>query len=290
SEECTPVIDMSHWHDQKVADSVCDAAETWGFFQIVNHGVPLGVFEDVKEATHRREVEVFKKENSPSSNVRFGTSFTPEAEKALEWKNYLSLFYVTDDEASIFWPPVCKNQTQEFIRSSELVIKKLLQVLMRRLNINEIDEEKESMLMGSKRINLNYYPICPNPELTIGVGRHSDTISGGSIYVRKMDTDSWVHVPPISGSLLINVRDALQIMSNGRHKSIEHRMVASGSNSRISVPIFVNPRPADVTGPLAEVLESGEEPMYKQVLYSDYVKHFFSKGHDGKDTVEFAKI
>ena len=29
------------------------------------------------------------------------------------------------------------------------------------------------------------------------------------------NNNSWVHVPPISGSLVINVGDALQIMSNG---------------------------------------------------------------------------
>ncbi|CBI16505.3 unnamed protein product, partial [Vitis vinifera] len=37
-------------------------------------------------------------------------------------------------------------------------------------------------------------------------------------------------------------------------------------------------------------LPGGEEPLYKQVLYSDYVKHFFRKAHDGKNSVEFAKI
>ncbi|PRQ35717.1 putative oxoglutarate/iron-dependent dioxygenase, isopenicillin N synthase [Rosa chinensis] len=80
-------------------------------------------------------------------------------------------------------------------------------------------------------------------------------------------------------------------MSNGKYKSVEHRVVANGSKTRISVPIFVNPRPSDVIGPLHEVLESsGEKPLYKQVLYSDYVKHFFRKAHDGKSTVDFAKI
>jgi feruloyl-CoA ortho-hydroxylase len=185
----------------------------------------------------------------------------------------------------------------EYMKRSELVIKRLLETLMKRLNVKEIDEIKESLLMGSKRINLNYYPICPNPELTVGVGRHSDVSTLtillqddiGGLYVRG-NNDSWIHVSPISGSLVINIGDALQIMSNGRYKSIEHRVVANGSKNRISVPIFVNPRPGDMIGPFQEVLAGGEKAAYKQVLYSDYVKHFFNKAHDGKQTVEFAKI
>ena len=190
-----------------------------------------------------------------------------------------------------------RDQVLECMRGSEPVIQRLLEALMKRINVKEIDETKESLLMGSKRINLNYYPICPNPELTVGVGRHSDVSTltillqddTGGLYVRG-NNDSWVHVPPISGSLVINVGDALQIMSNGRYKSIEHRVVASGSKNRISVPIFVNPRPSDMIGPFSEVLARGEKALYKQVLYSDYVKHFFRKAHDGKNTIEFAKI
>ena len=89
---------------------------------------------------------------------------------------------------------------------------------------------------------------------------------------------------------MINVGDALQIMSNGLYKSVEHRVVANGSNNRISVPIFVNPRPQDVIGPLPEMLATGEKAIYKQLLYSDYVKYFFRKARDGKGTVDYAKI
>ncbi|KAK0570833.1 hypothetical protein LWI29_007171 [Acer saccharum] len=73
-------------------------------------------------------------------------------------------------------------------------------------------------------------------------------------------------------------------MSNGRYRSVEHRVTANGSSNRISVPIFVNPRPQGIIGPLPEALENGEKPIYKQVLYSDYVKHFFRKAHAGKNT------
>ncbi|KAJ4724052.1 2-oxoglutarate (2OG) and Fe(II)-dependent oxygenase superfamily protein [Melia azedarach] len=299
-----PVIDMSKWDDTEVAKSICDAAEKWGFFQVVNHCVSLEVLGRVKAATHRffglsaEEKKKYSKELSPSNNVRFGTSFNTQAEKALEWKDYLSLFYASDDESSALWPPACKDEVLEYMKSSEVLIKQLLQVLMKGLNVTEIDQTKEKLLMGSLRTNLNYYPICPNPELTVGVGRHSDVSTLtillqddiGGLYVRGDEGQSWIHVPPVNGSLVINIGDALQILSNGKYKSVEHCVIANGSRNRISVPIFVNPRPKEILCPLPEVIATGKKPVYKPVLYSDYVKHFFRKAHDGKKTIDFAKI
>ncbi|OMO57873.1 Oxoglutarate/iron-dependent dioxygenase [Corchorus olitorius] len=296
--ESIPIIDLSNPADPTVAKAVCDAAEKWGFFQIVNHAVPIEVLERIQEATHRfyglpaEEKNKYSKENSGTINVRFGTSFSPKAEKSLEWKDFLSLFYVSEEETAKYWPPACRDQVLEYMRSSEVVIKQLLQILMSGLNVKEIDETKKSLLMGSVRTNLNYYPICPNPELTVGVGRHSDVSTLtillqddiGGLYVKGNEgEDSWIHVPPIKGSLVINVGDALQILSNGRYRSVEHRVVANGTKNRISVPIFVNPRPNDIIGPLPEVLESGEKPIYKNVVYSDYVRHFFRKAHEWQE-------
>ncbi|KAG5405733.1 hypothetical protein IGI04_011852 [Brassica rapa subsp. trilocularis] len=220
TDEAIPVIDMSYPEEDKVAEAVCDAAERWGFFQVINHGVPLEVLDNVKAATHRffnlpvEEKSRFTRENSLSTNVRFGTSFSPRAEKALEWKDYLNV--------------------------SSLTI--LLQ----------------------------------------------DQIGG--LHVCSLSSGNWVHVPPVPGSFVINIGDAMQILSNGRYKSVEHRVLANGSNNRISVPIFVNPKPESVIGPLPEVIANGEEPVYRDVVYSDYVRYFFKKAHDGKKTIDFAKI
>ena len=104
------------------------------------------------------------------------------------------------------------------------MVKKLLHVLMENLGV-ELDESKIESLIGRKTVNMNYYPTCPNPELTVGVGRHSDfgtlTIllqdGIGGLYVNiPEDADigkkgEWVEIPPTPGALVINVGDMIQV-------------------------------------------------------------------------------
>ncbi|CAI0542055.1 unnamed protein product, partial [Linum tenue] len=199
----------------------------------------------------------------------------------------------------------------DYVKSAEPVIKKLAEVLLKKLNVKDVNTEIQRCLSGSPRVALNYYPKCPNPELAAGVGRHSDisTITmllqddTGGLYVREIKEEEeeeeeeegeggfWIPVPPVEGAIVVNVGDAMQIMSNGVYKSVEHRAFPNKTGSRVSVPIFVGPAGDAVIEVLPEVLEGGEKKAaYKSVLYSDYTAHFFSKGHDGKRTLDFARI
>ncbi|KAE8691653.1 Feruloyl CoA ortho-hydroxylase 2 [Hibiscus syriacus] len=304
--ESIPVIDVSNWDDPKVTESICEAAGKWGFFQITNHGVPLEVLDAVKEAAHRffglpyEERNKYWAGNSPTDTVALKTSFVPQAEDVLEWRDFLSFRCGPRDlESFPSWPPVCREEVIKYMQSAKPVIRKLLDVLLKGLNVKEIDKTREHALMSAPVVYFNYYPRCPNPDLSAGVLPHSDitTISlllqddNGGLYVRATDDDdNWIHVPPINGALVINIGDVLQIMSNDSYKSIEHRVVANGSKDRVSVPIFMNPRPDAVFGPLSEVLESGEQPLYKEVFFSDYFRHHLSKKHEGKKTMDFARI
>lgn len=97
-----------------VATAIARAAETLGFFQVINHGVPLELLEALKDAAHKFfgqtpvNKAVYLKGHSPSPFVKYGTSFVPDKEKALEWKDYVSMTYTNDSDAHEFWPNDCK--------------------------------------------------------------------------------------------------------------------------------------------------------------------------------------
>lgn len=97
-----------------MANAISRAAETLGFLQVVNHGVPVELLESLKDAAHKffgqppENKAVYLKGVSPSPFVKYGTSFVPEKEKALEWKGYVSMVYTNDSDARDFWPEDCK--------------------------------------------------------------------------------------------------------------------------------------------------------------------------------------
>lgn len=106
------------------------------------------------------------------------------------------------------------------------MVKKIVKVLIEKLGVT-LEDSKLEALIGLRMVNMNYYPTCPDPELTVGVGRHSDmgTLTVllqdgiGGLYVKlEEDMDGgkrgeWMEITPVPGALVINIGDTLQVSS-----------------------------------------------------------------------------
>ncbi|KAI9161095.1 hypothetical protein LWI28_014355 [Acer negundo] len=108
------------------------------------------------------------------------------------------------------------------------IVRKLMEVLMGNLGVKP-DDSKIDALIRFKMVNMNFYPTCPNLELTIGVRRHSDmgalTVlvqdEIGGLYL-KLEEDiedvgkkgEWMEILPVQGALVINIGDTLLVRIN----------------------------------------------------------------------------
>jgi feruloyl-CoA ortho-hydroxylase len=82
----------------------------------------------------------------------------------------------------------------------------------------------------------------------------------------------------------------LKILSNGKYKSAEHRVMTTSTQSRVSIPLFTQPIPTWRIGPFPELVKKDGFAKYKEVLWQDYINNFFTNPHEGKKSLDLAKI
>ncbi|PPD85914.1 hypothetical protein GOBAR_DD17141 [Gossypium barbadense] len=114
---------------------------------------------------------------------------------------------------------------------------------------------------------------CDQAQLILDVsGRRPSpggNINGLQFYDDGME---WVDLEPVEGALIVNIGDLMQIVSNGRFKLVLHSVVANNTRHRISKWFFYLPPWDDVVLPLKKLVEFDRLPMYRTVIWKEYVE------------------
>ncbi|TXG72284.1 hypothetical protein EZV62_000863 [Acer yangbiense] len=302
-----PLIDLDEIkgsNREEIVYQIRTASETWGFFQVVNHGIPLKVLEDMIQGVrdfNEQDVEMKKQwySRDQMKRVRFNSNFDLYQSRTANWRDTLNLSCsVSHNFDPEELPAACRETTLEYIKHVRSLGDTLFEIISEALGLKS-EHLQDMECGGASTFVCHYYPPCPEPELTMGTSSHSDpaflTILlqdqiGG---LQVLHQNQWVDVNPISGGLVVNIGDFLQVISNEKLKSVDHRVIASGVGPRVSVACFFagsDDVPPRLYGPIKELISEENPPLYQNFLVPEYFAKYAAEGLNSKSCLEQLKL
>ncbi|KAK7317069.1 hypothetical protein RJT34_00993 [Clitoria ternatea] len=298
-----PIIDLASENRTEIAHEIGEACRSYGFFQVINHGVSLEAVEEMRDAAHgffnlpvEEKVKLYSED--PSKTTRLSTSFNVKKEKVHNWRDYLRLHCYPLEKYVREWPSnpssfkesvtkYCKEVRELGFRIQEYISESL--GLEKYYIKNVLGEQGQHMAV-------NYYPPCPEPELTYGLPGHTDpnalTILLQDLHVTGLQVlkdGKWLAVNPHPNAFVINIGDQLQALSNGLYKSVWHRAVVNAEKPRLSVASFLCPNDEALVSPAKSLTEDGSGAIYRGFTYAEYYKKFWSRNLDQEHCLELFK-
>ncbi|XP_041003038.1 1-aminocyclopropane-1-carboxylate oxidase-like [Juglans microcarpa x Juglans regia] len=285
-----PVINMEKLNGEErgaTMEKIKDACENWGFFELLNHGIPYELLDTVERMTkehYKKCMEQRFKELVASKALEGAQAEVND----MDWESTFHLRHLP--ESNISEIPDLQDEYRKVMKEFALKLEKLAEELLDLLCEN-LGIEKgylKKAFYGSKGptfgTKVSNYPPCPKPELFKGLRAHTD--AGGIILLFQDDKVSglqllkdgqWIDVPPMRHSIVINIGDQLEVITNGKYKSVLHRVIAQTNGNRMSIASFYNPGSDAVIYPVPAMVEKDQAEeknvnVYPKFVFEDYMK------------------
>ncbi|KAH7519721.1 hypothetical protein FEM48_Zijuj08G0067400 [Ziziphus jujuba var. spinosa] len=246
--------------------SLSRACEDYGFFHLVNHGVPdsifEGVFKGISDFFDPDEVEDRKQyeKKHPTDRIRWGLRSYPG-----ENREYLKV--VVHPQFHCPPKPVGFSEAmEEYFKRLREVVHGLAKALSKTLGLEEGYIEKAFNLESGFDVSaMNLYPPNFRSKGSVGVPDHTD--------------------PGLFVSLICD------ILSNGKYKSHVHRVVLEKNKvKRISVATLHGPSLDTFVSPAIEFVDKSHRPAYRGMTYKQSLEANGGDEIDVQSNIEHLRL
>ncbi|KAJ9539376.1 hypothetical protein OSB04_032109 [Centaurea solstitialis] len=302
-----PTLDLSKPLQPSSLSSLSEACHQWGFFNIVNHGISRGLYENI----HSFSNQLFdlptqtKLQLGPSSPIK---TYTPHFIASPYFESFRvsgpdfhssardSVDVIFDENSHEFrlWLLLIHSEMlNEYGKKMTELSKKIIQIVLMILGDGFDTRFYDSDFKnchGYMRINRYSHPNKLEDQETIeGLGLHTDmsciTIvyqdETGGLQVKSKEDGRWMDLVPSEGTLIVNIGDLLQAWSNNKFVSSEHRVVLKKPTNRFSIAFFWCFEDEKVISAPNDVVGNVDLRLYEPFVCLDYLK-FRESNEEGK--------
>lgn len=279
-----PTIDLSQADDPtkraQLLRDVRHALVDVGFLYLSNHGIKESTVQDLVKtlpslfALPEQVKESIALVQSPHflGFSKFGTEITARVQdqrEQFELANELEDVYARTAGVPLYtrlqgpnqWlkadaVPKCREIVESYIAALQVVALQFLEVVTEAL---DLPPDSLVRFTGPQdRLKLVHYRPAADATLDAqsqGVGPHKDSSGWMTFLLQASDPSikglqalskdgAWLDVPPVPGTLVVNMGQAFEVVTNGVCKATTHRvLLPPGDYDRYSVPFFQGVRP-----------------------------------------------
>jgi isopenicillin N synthase-like dioxygenase len=269
--DSVPTLDARNAESDKFAREISAAYEEYGFVIIQNHGIDKQLIDRslacFREFFARPSEEKLRYKIPNGGGARGYTAFGVETAKDSKHSDLKEFWHVGRElppghpfnavMAPNIWVdsiPGFRETTLGLYEAFDALGRRLLAPIARSVNLPPNFFDDKVNLGNSVLRIIHYPPMPPEPTPSVRAGAHEDinviTLLLGAeepgleVLSRKGE---WLPINPPPGSLVCNVGDMLQRLTNKHLRSTTHRVVnpprERASNARYSLPFFLHFNP-----------------------------------------------
>uniref|UniRef100_A0A803M7R0 Fe2OG dioxygenase domain-containing protein n=2 Tax=Chenopodium quinoa TaxID=63459 RepID=A0A803M7R0_CHEQI len=239
----------------------------------------MKVFKEFFELPFEKKSHLYTHDENVKCKL-YTSSYNYENEEIHYWRDCLIHDCAPLKESFDLWPrnpPRYREVVGEYLSQVGKLGSRILDLISEGLGL-----ESDFFAHGYNEdffLTVNHYPPCPDPSFTLGLPKHcdpnvitlllQDIVPGLQVRV----DNEWQLVQPRPNAFVVNIAHQMQVISNGKLKGAEHRVVTNTEKSRTTASYFVVPSKDCILEP-AKALTQNDPPLYKQFRYAEFMETY----------------